>query len=75
VGGHQFSRLVDTGIPGGRMADLRVIGLGQGHHPGSGDGLGQALGSAFGDDQVGVVQQPVDGRGGQRLGHDRVEAI
>ena len=30
---------------------------------------------ALGEDEVGVVEQPVDGRGGERLGHDRVEAI
>ena len=28
----------------------------------------------LGDDDVGVVQEPVDGGGGQRLGHDLVEA-
>jgi hypothetical protein len=28
---------------------------------------------AIGDDDAGVVQEPVDGDGGEALGHDRVE--
>jgi hypothetical protein len=30
--------------------------------------------AAFGDDEMGMVHEPVDGRRGQALGHDRVEA-
>jgi hypothetical protein len=68
VGGHQFSRLVAACSPGGR-------GLGcQRDHPLAGEGLGEAVRVAFGQDQVGVVEQPVDGGGGQGLGHDGVEA-
>ena len=36
--------------------------------------LGEAVGVALGQHQVGVVEEPVDGRGGEGLGHDRVES-
>jgi hypothetical protein len=36
-------------------------------------GLGEAVAVALGQDQVGVVQQPVHGHGGQGLGHDLIE--
>jgi hypothetical protein len=50
AGGHQFSRLVATCSPGG-------AGLGcQGYHPLAGEGLGEAVGVALGQDQVGVVE-------------------
>jgi len=39
----------------------------------SGEGLGQAHALAGGLADVGVVQQPVDGRGGQCFGHEFVE--
>jgi hypothetical protein len=39
----------------------------------AGDGLGQAHRFAGGLADVGVVQEPVDGRGGQRFGHQLVE--
>ena len=45
----------------------------QGPHPLPGGGLGESVGLAVGDAGVGVVQETVDGRGGQRLGHDLVE--
>ena len=38
------------------------------------EGLGQADGVAAGLAEVGVVQQPVDGGGGQGFGHEFVEA-
>ena len=41
---------------------------GEGLHPLSGEGLGQADAVAAGLAQVGVVQQPVDGGGSQSLG-------
>ena len=34
----------------------------------------QAVAGTLGEDDVGVVEEPVDGRGGEGLGHDRVEA-
>ena len=38
-------------------------------------GLGEAVGlAAFTDQDVGVVQEPVDGGGGERLGHQLVKA-
>ena len=48
-------------------------GSGQGVHPLAGDGLGEAHGVAAGLADAGVVQQPVDGGGGQGLGHEFVE--
>jgi hypothetical protein len=36
----------------------------QGHHPLTGKSLGQPVGIALRRDEVGVVQQPVDRRGG-----------
>ena len=68
AGGHQFSRLVAACSPGG-------AGLGgQRDHPLAGEGLGEPVRVALGEDQVGVVQQPVHGRRCEGLGHDRVEA-
>jgi hypothetical protein len=46
----------------------------QGDHPFAGEGLGEAVAVAFGGDEVGVVEQPVDRRGGEGLGHDRIES-
>ncbi len=39
----------------------------------SGECLGQSYGVAVGLADVGVVQEPVDGRGGECLGHEFVE--
>ena len=39
----------------------------------TGDGLGQAHGFAGGLADVGVVQEPVEGRGGQGFRHEFVE--
>jgi len=49
------------------------LGSGQWPHPLPGEGLGQADGVAGGLADVGVVQEPVDGRGGEGLGHELVE--
>lgn len=73
VGGHGISSLADSSSPCLRSADLPGL-LVQGNHPASGGGLAEAEGGALGDDDVGVVQEPVDGRGGEGLGHDGVEA-
>ena len=43
------------------------------HHSLPGGGLGESVGLAVGDASVGVVQESVDGRGGQGFGHDLVE--
>ena len=48
--------------------------VGQWRHPLSGGGLGEADAVAGGHDDVGVVQQPVDGGVGDGLGHEFVEA-
>ena len=67
AGGHQFSRLVAA-------SSCRRAGLGgQGDHPLSGEGFGEPVGVAFGQDEVGVVQEPVHGGGGQGFRHDGVE--
>jgi len=52
AGGHQFSRLVAACSPGER-------GLGrQGDHPLAGEGFGEPVGVALGQNEVGVVEQP-----------------
>ena len=54
VGGHRFSTWADTRIPGGRTRVLRV-GSGQWRDSFPVGGFGEAVGAAFGDDDVGVV--------------------
>ena len=49
-------------------------GLVQGDHSFPGEGLGEADAVAAGLADVGVVHQPVDGGGGQGLGHQLVES-
>ena len=51
----------------------RPGGSGQWRHPLSGEGLGEPDGVAGGLADVGVVQESVDGRGGEGLGHELVE--
>ena len=46
----------------------------QGHHSFAVEGLGKADRVTAGLADVGVVQQPVDGGGGQRFGHQLIEA-
>ena len=41
-----------------------------GDHPLAGEGFGEPVRVALGQDQVGVVQQPVHGCGGEGLRHD-----
>lgn len=48
-------------------------GSGQRAHPLSGECLGEPHGLAAGLADVGVVEQSVDGGGGQRLGHQLIE--
>jgi hypothetical protein len=80
--GQFFSPVVATKVPtvqgvGGLVATKLpspVGGLGQGFDPLAGGRLGEAVAvGSVGDQDVGVVQQPVDGRGRQRLGHQLVE--
>jgi hypothetical protein len=90
AGGHVFSPLVAVVSPrlgwvdrGGvaeavgrsEAAAIDSARSGQWHHPFSFGCLGEpvAVGS-FGDDHVGVVEQPVDGRGGEGAWHQLVEA-
>ena len=47
--------------------------VGQWRHPLAGGGLGEADAVAGGEDDVGVVQEPVDGGVGDGLGHELVE--
>ena len=47
--------------------------VGQWRHPLAGGGLGEADAVAGGEDDVGVVQEPVDGGVGDGLGHEFVE--
>src|SRR6202040_790746 len=50
-------------------------GLGaQGDHPLAGEGFGEPVRVALGQHEVGVVEQPVDGGGGEGLRHDGVES-
>src|SRR2546423_5460003 len=58
AGGHENS-------PGVEMA-----GLGQGLHPPSGGGLGEAVGVTLGNDAVRGVAKPIERRRGESLGHD-----
>jgi hypothetical protein len=51
--GHETSGRTATRIPGTRPADL-LIGSSQRHHPFPAEGLGESLGLALGDDDVGV---------------------
>ena len=66
-------------LPGGGQENCPGVasdgrrGSGQGVHPLAGEGLGEADAVAAGLADVGVVQEPVDGGGGQRLGHELVE--
>jgi hypothetical protein len=57
--------------PDGWPPDFRVDGhqvsgggLVQRDHPLAGEGFGESVAVAFGEDEVGVVQKPVDGGGG-----------
>ena len=51
--------------------DLPGRSVGQWPHPLASGCLGEADGVAGGDDDVGVVEQPVDGGVGDRLGHQQ----
>src|SRR5665811_1632029 len=49
------------------------MGSGQGRHPLAVAGLGEPVGVAVGDHDVGVVHEPVDGGGGDGGGQQLVE--
>jgi hypothetical protein len=51
-----------------------VLGSVQGFDALPGGGLVEPVAVTLGHDDVGMVQEPVDGGGGQGLGHDLVEA-
>ena len=77
----RISRWADSRSPGSRTAEIRVggqrisgWGFRRGGSPPCRRGLLRGGGSPVGDDEVGVVQEPVDGGGGEGLGHDGVEA-
>src|SRR5690349_12023445 len=83
TGGHLFSPRVATKLPTGQgcwgwrprsSPPAASSGLGQRFDSFPGGGLGEPVAvSAVGDEDVGVVHEPVDGRGGDRLGHQLVE--
>ncbi len=73
VGGHLMSSRTDRLCPSARTADL-LAGLCQWRHSLSCGGFGEAEAGALGEDEVRVVEQAVYCRGGQGLGHDRVES-
>lgn len=47
--------------------------LDQRHHSLAAEGLGETLGTTFGDHNMAVVKQPIHGGTGECLGHERVE--
>ena len=78
IRGHFFSPLVAMFSPHWWPLDLPTVRVGgrsgQGLHPFAGGRLGEPVAVlAFGDQDVGVVKQPVDGRGGDAFGHQLVE--
>lgn len=73
-GGHENCPLVATRSARSWPTKRAWWWLGQGVHPLAGHGLGESHAVAGGLADVGVVQEPVDGGGGQRLGHELVES-
>ncbi len=77
--GHRFSPLVAMVSPHWWPLNLPTVviagcGSGQGPHPFAGGRLSEPVAVlAVGDDHVGVVQEPLDGRGGQGLWHQLVK--
>ena len=70
AGGHRMSPLVAIVSPQQGLGR----GSGQGLDPLAGGRLGEPVALLpVGDDHVGVVQEPVDGRGGHGFGHELVE--
>lgn len=63
--GHQISPWVAISCP--------REGLGEGGHPLAGGGFFEAVGVTLGEDDVGVVQEPVHPGGGEGGGHEFVE--
>jgi hypothetical protein len=76
LGGLVISRLAATRFPGWRPPVLAGgTGLGrQRDHPLAGEGLGEAVRVALGQDEVSVVQQSVHRGGCEGFRHDRVES-
>ncbi len=70
--GHRFSPWAAIFLPRGGQVVPRLVG--QWRHPLSAEGVGESDAFAVGDDDVGVVQEPVDERGGDGGGHELVEA-
>ena len=72
-GGHERCPLAATGSAQWWPPDVPGW-LAQRDHSLPGDGLGEADAVAAGLADVGVVHEPVDGGGGQGLGHQLVES-
>jgi len=77
TGGHRFSPLVAIKSPHWWPSNLPTggaVGSVQGPHPLAGGRLGEPVAVLpVGDEYVGVMEQPVDGRGRDRFGHQLVE--
>ena len=72
TGGHHFSPLVAIRSP---QQGAGVGGSGQGPHPFAGGRLREPVAVLpVGDQDVRVVQEPLDGRGREALGHQLVKA-
>jgi hypothetical protein len=72
--GHENCPLVATRSARSWPSDVPWGGSSQGVHPLAGHGLGEPDAIAAGLADVGVVQEPVDGGGGQCFGHQLVES-
>ncbi len=74
------SGMVATRAPGSWPRKSRLAAsrppdesLDQRHHPLAAEGFSETLGTTFGDHNMAVVKQPIHGRTGECLGHERVE--
>jgi len=65
--------LADIRIPQWTYDSPGLGGSGERDDAVAAGGLGEAVAVASGDDDVSVVEEPVDGRGSEGLGHDLVE--
>ena len=75
MGGLVFSGLAATSFPGWWPRVLPAGGVrSPAGSPLACEGLGEAVRVALGQHQVGVVEQSVDGGGGEGLRHDGVES-
>ena len=69
--GHEIWTLAD--IRTGRLGSSASVGRRKRLDTATVESLGEPVAAALGDDDVGVVEKPIHGRGGKTLGEDRVE--